>query len=145
MGSHSNSRKAETLGMPHGTANGRLRKSIMFKYVQLAGHDFCFKCGAQIETVDDLSVEHKLPWEGVSADLFFDLDNIAFSHVQCNRPDRPNYYVKPFEEGYAECSECQQIKPVTEFIKNKNRSRGIDYQCKSCKSIRNRKRYAPVV
>jgi uncharacterized protein YdaU (DUF1376 family) len=41
-----------------------------------------------IETADELSIEHKLPWEGVSVKLFWSLDNIAFSHLRCNRNHR---------------------------------------------------------
>ena len=84
----SSKQKAETLGMPHGTATSKLRKNILFSLLQKYKEDDCYRCGAIIETVDDLSIEHKEPWEGVSADLFWNLDNIAFSHVRCNRPHR---------------------------------------------------------
>jgi hypothetical protein len=82
----SNLRKDVLLGEPHGTANSRLRKLLLFKYVQLAGHDTCYRCGQKIERVDDFSVEHTHSWQ--SADdpraVFFDLDRIAFSHLKCN-------------------------------------------------------------
>ena len=61
------SRVADQLGMPHGTANAKLRKNLLFKYVKKSGENFCHKCGAEIELVDDLSIEHKLPWEGRDA------------------------------------------------------------------------------
>lgn len=85
----SNEKKTATLGMPHGTATGRLRKNILFHLLRKYGESVCFKCSQDIERVEDLSIEHKKPWEGVSADLFWDLDNIAFSHLRCNLPDRP--------------------------------------------------------
>lgn len=105
--------------MPHGTASNRLRKSIMFKYVVMAGENFCFKCGAEIESVDDLSIEHKEPWEGVSPELFFDLDNIAFSHLRCNGVDRRKFPPKTAKHGSlrmyqngCRCDLCRQIKSI---------------------------------
>ena len=44
--------------------------------------DICFKCKSKIKIVEELSIEHKLPWEGISIELFWDLDNIAFSHLK---------------------------------------------------------------
>lgn len=86
---NSNNKKNITLGMPHGTASNRLRKNILFNLLKKHGENVCFKCSEVIDKVEDLSIEHKKPWEGISADLFWDLDNIAFSHMFCNRPDRP--------------------------------------------------------
>ena len=54
--------------------------------VQKVGLDTCFRCGEKIETVDEFSMDHKEDWER-SADpikAFFDLANIAFSHLGCN-------------------------------------------------------------
>ncbi len=84
----SSTRKKAFLGMPHGTATARLRKSILFHLIQKLSENICFKCSEKIEKVEDLSIEHKLPWEGVSVELFWSLDNIAFSHLRCNRPHR---------------------------------------------------------
>lgn len=130
----SNSAKAKTLGMPHGTAAHRLRKSIMFKYVTMAGDNYCFKCGSEIESVDDLSIEHKIPWEGVSADLFFDLDNVAFSHTRCNRPDRTfSGPRKDWSVTQKRCSSCGEVKHMDDFHLCRSRSDGRQTSCKSCK------------
>ena len=72
--------------MPIGTASARLRKAIMFKLIQSAHEDICYRCHRKIEDARDLTIEHKVPWLD-SYDplgLFFDLDNIAFSHLVCN-------------------------------------------------------------
>ncbi len=78
--------KAEALGMSHGTAANRLRKMILFSLVCRLSLNTCYQCGGEILSVDDLSIEHKEPW--LRADdpvqCFFDLDNIAFSHLSCN-------------------------------------------------------------
>lgn len=107
---NSNAARAAQLGMPFGTAQQRLRKMIMFKYVVLAGHDECFKCGRRIENIEELSIEHKLPWQGRDAELFWDLNNIAFSHLRCNLPDYGSYRIKNhgrtlYEEG-CRCGVC---------------------------------------
>ena len=80
------SKKKEQLGMNHGTAANKLRKIILFALVKEAGLDNCYRCGERIERVEDLSIEHKIPW--LDSDdpkgLYFDLNNIAFSHLSCN-------------------------------------------------------------
>lgn len=81
-----NEKKRRQLGMPNGTATARLRKSILFKLVQETGRNICFQCGKAIESEEELSIEHKVPWldSGDPVKLFFDLNNIAFSHLSCN-------------------------------------------------------------
>jgi hypothetical protein len=87
---NTNIEKAKQLGMPFGTAAAKLRKSLLFSAIKKLGEDTCFKCGIKIESINDFSIEHKKPWLYVSSDLFWDLDNIAYSHIKCNRPDRNN-------------------------------------------------------
>jgi len=81
----SNRKKDAQLGMNHGTASHRLVKDILFKLVVETKKDCCFQCGNKIRR-EELSIEHKVPWLD-SEDpikLFFDLENIAFSHHSCN-------------------------------------------------------------
>ena len=85
MSGNSNERKNQTLGMSHGTAAGKLRKMVLFRQLKKYKDNICARCSQEIETVDELSIEHLKPWEGISADLFWDLDNVAFSHARCNR------------------------------------------------------------
>lgn len=128
-------RIAAQLGMPHGTANHKLRKNIMFKYVVLAGDNFCYKCGAEIELVDELSIEHKLPWEGRDTELFWDLGNIAFSHVTCNRPHTFSSgppVTKLDGKGKAWCNRCKQHLPVERFAKNNSKPSGLQNFCRAC-------------
>lgn len=81
-----NAKKSEQLGMPFGTATQRLRKQVMFRLIQKCGMDSCHQCGEKINSVEDLSVEHKIPWLNSNdpTGLFFDVNNIAFSHLSCN-------------------------------------------------------------
>ena len=73
-----NAQKAEQLGMSFGTANGRLRKMILFDLVQRFGLDDCYRCGKKIETIEEFSIEHMKNWLNVDVALFWDLDNIAY-------------------------------------------------------------------
>jgi hypothetical protein len=133
---NSNQSKAKTLGMPAGTAAGRLRKLILFDLLQRHKENICSRCLKLIETADELSIEHLLPWEGISADLFWDLKNIAFSHMACNRPHRNiggAALRKKSPEGMAWCNGCQKDLPVSCFWKAENRWNGLQNYCKVCK------------
>ena len=74
------------LGMDAGTASLRLKKHIMWLMAVRLNLHICYRCGTHIEDKDSFSIEHKQSWmsspDPVAA--FFDLDNIAFSHLSCN-------------------------------------------------------------
>ena len=82
----SNNKKREALGMNHATASNQLKKRIMFALLRQTDKDTCHQCSESIRTVEELSVEHVIPWLGTDdpKKLFFDLNNIAFSHLSCN-------------------------------------------------------------
>ena len=79
-------KKDELLGMPFGTAMNKLRKALLFRMAQQLNLDQCYRCGNKINFVNDLSIEHKDSWQQADDPIksFFDLDNIAFSHLRCN-------------------------------------------------------------
>lgn len=73
------------LGMHPSTAKSRLNKDIIYEFVVKANGRTCYHCDGEIQR-EELSIEHMTPWlssdnPGVS---FFDMNNIAFSHNQCN-------------------------------------------------------------
>ena len=86
MSTNAKKKKRDQLGMDAATASHKLRKLILFSLVQQTGRDVCFKCQTNIETVGELSIEHKAPWldSHDPVGVFFDLNNIAFSHLRCN-------------------------------------------------------------
>jgi len=59
--------------------------------------------------------------------------------VSKNRDFRPDNRIK-CEEGTSWCHRCKSFKPITDFTKNKSKLRGVEDECKTCKSIRNKKR-----
>lgn len=81
-----NKAKAALLGMPFGTATGKLRKSILFALLMELGATLCYRCGLEIQHEEELSIEHKESWASSEnpVDRFFNLDNISFSHLSCN-------------------------------------------------------------
>lgn len=72
--------------MDPSTASNRLKKQLMYTLAVKLDMHWCFQCAAKIEHSDDLSVEHKTPWlhSEDPVGLFFDIENIAFSHKGCN-------------------------------------------------------------
>lgn len=87
-------KKSELLGMKHGTANGRLRKMLLYSLAGRLGLLNCHQCGGLIDSIDEFTIEHKDPWEAADnpRTAFFDLENISFSHFKCNIAQcrRPN-------------------------------------------------------
>jgi hypothetical protein len=86
MSIRGNNKKTKQLGMPFGTANGRLKKMILFDLIKKLNLNFCYRCGFEIENEGELSIEHKVAWLDSKnpKKAFFDLNNIAFSHLSCN-------------------------------------------------------------
>ena len=142
MSENGNRRKSEQLGMPHGTACARLRKKIFFNLVRQLGQDLCFHCQQKIETAEELSIEHRRPWLDNDPSLFWDLNNIAFSHLSCNAraADRSNSLPlarkarrKAGPEGTAWCNSCKAFLPKSHFTVNKSRWNGLQKACQSCR------------
>ena len=81
-----NKERAVQLGMSLGAARNILHKSILFNLVCKLEQNVCFQCGEPIINIDDFSIEHKQPWlhKVDCKELYFDLSNIAFSHLKCN-------------------------------------------------------------
>lgn len=127
----------EQLGLKMGTASRRLKKAILFSLIQRLGDDICFKCGLKITTIDEMSIEHKHPWLHVSAELFWDLNNIAFSHRKCNKPDRYNGGRKSIvcPEGTNWCYKCKNFLLIERFYKDNDRLSGLSGSCKDCQRV----------
>ena len=123
--------------MPYGTAGNRLRKLIMFHLLEKHGENLCFKCGRRIETVEELSIEHKRSWQLGGSHLFWDMSNIAFSHLSCNRQSvsRAGSGAKMRKvgpEGTAWCNKCKEFLPTAMFHKNRANWNGHSNRCIHC-------------
>lgn len=126
---NSNRKKAEQLGVPFGTANGRLKKKILFHLVVACGRDTCYRCKKKITSKDDLSIEHKTPWidSEKPVDLFFDIDNIAFSHMSCNISAARKITKRkhPSVSSYRRGCRCEECKNLEKIRRRSQRARGI--------------------
>ena len=110
--------KHEQLGMNASTAQGRLVKDLLFKFVSEKGI-MCFRCGEKMER-EDFSIDHKIPWlhSENPIGLFFDLDNISFSHWKCNTDSSrqtPKTAICGSKTMYwrgCRCTECKKAHAV---------------------------------
>ena len=78
------SKKAVQLGMNPSTASNRLVKDTLFRLAVQAGYKF-YRCKQEL-TRESFSIEHKEAWldSDEPVNLYFDQNNIAFSHLSCN-------------------------------------------------------------
>ncbi len=97
-----NEKKSRQLGMSFNKAQRILKKTILFDLVKKLKLDTCYRCNRRIEDIKNLSIEHKKPWLNSEnpIELFFDLNNIAFSHLSCNSAcaDKTSHRTKEFRE-----------------------------------------------
>ncbi len=132
--------------MNFSTATSRLKKLLLYSFAKKLNQHICFRCGKPINSVDDFTVDHKIAWQDDKIELFWDLENIAFSHSFCNtgakRPwqgvknhlDKVRIdYTKQAPVGKAWCSKCKQFLNINSFTKNKTKKNGLQDFCKSCK------------
>lgn len=77
-------KKKKQLGIHPSTASNRLIKDLLYRYISYDSV-VCHQCGEPM-TRDTFSVEHKIPWldSDDPAGMFYDLSNIAYSHLACN-------------------------------------------------------------
>lgn len=110
-------KKSKVLGMNSTTARSRLVKMILFKLLQDHNLDNCFRCKEKIVDIKDLSIEHKIPWLNSEnpIELFFDLDNISFSHLSCNYAEMHDRFKIKKIPGMIWCWRCQQYKQENKF------------------------------
>jgi hypothetical protein len=72
--------------MPFSTAERRLRKAVIHELAAQLGKNKCSRCGTEIKSPEDLAIIHLRDWQDDPA-RFWDLTNIAFSHVGCEAPE----------------------------------------------------------
>lgn len=146
-------RKTQQLGMDHGTANHRLRKMFMFHMAKQLGMLTCFRCGKEIETCDEMSIDHKQPWLYEDTRLFWDMDNLALSHLKCNvGASRNGVYKHNATSGEqkrkyknqwtAWCNQCKTFKSKSKFSKNAKEWNGLQNRCNDCRKLRSKKHHS---
>lgn len=121
------------LGMSLGRARHRLVTALLFDMASRLGELNCYRCGHRIEEPDDFSIDHKVPWrKRDTAELYWDMTNLAFSHKRCNTPDRR--YSRPAPPGQGWCSKHQEFLPAEQFSSNARTRSGLANWCRWCES-----------
>jgi len=99
------------------TAQGKLVRDILWEMIRIAGMTSCHHCGKPMDR-NTFSIEHIEPWLDSEdpVGLFFDLDNISFSHQECNiKASRTNKSpcgtVQKYNNG-CRCDSCRNAKSV---------------------------------
>lgn len=127
--------KAKQLGMNPSTASHRLVKDILWSLIVKTDQDSCCKCETKMER-DNFSIEHLTPWlhSDNPAQLYFDLDNISFSHLRCNISDsRDGRKLKPcgteasYQRG-CRCDDCSNAKRAAKARRYTKESRHATYK-----------------
>ena len=126
---NSSIKKEKQIGMPIGTATNRLRKSILFDLLRQTGKNKCFQCNQSIEDEKSLSIEHKIPYLDSEnpVELFFDLKNIAFSHLKCNigAARKTQISTHPSHSAYKQGCRCKECKDIEKLRRREQRQRNI--------------------
>lgn len=136
-------KKSAALGMSFTTANYRLKKLVMFNILCKYGENICFRCEMPIVDINTLTIEHKLPWLDVDPALFWDMDNIAFSHFSCNsRAARSSTQPRILKiqrsrmigpSGTAWCHGHRDFLPIGKFRNNSYNWNGLQGECQDCR------------
>src|ERR1039458_3719146 len=123
--------------MPWGTAQNRLRQLWLYELASRCDMLTCYKCKQHIGAPNELSMEHKLPWYNVDPDLFWDLDNLAFSHRKCNIPHK-FYGQRSSRRGPNDTwlckGPCEQYLPLDSFSLHSKSSHIVGIPRPHCKS-----------
>jgi len=80
-------RKAKSyqfFGMSIDTARRKLVKNLLFEFMYHNNSNICFRCKNPILSPEDLAIEHVQDWVD-NPELFWDLSNLTFSHINCDR------------------------------------------------------------
>lgn len=132
------------LEMKQGTANHKLRTIIMFNLVVELGRDICFRCGKMINSHKEFSIDHKEPWLHNDSELFWDFNNIAFSHKSCNSSaartplvgsKKPTLRRKCIDGKFV-CPSSNELLDRDKFQTDNRKFYKISTKCKSCKSVK---------
>tara|TARA_R100000008_G_C3564205_1_gene158129 strand:+ start:794 stop:1177 length:384 start_codon:yes stop_codon:yes gene_type:complete len=121
-------KKTKQLRMNPSTASNRLKKELLFSLAKRLKINWCYQCGAEIETAKRMTIEHKTPWLDTFDPVgkFFDLENVAFSHASCNyaaarkKEGAPCPSTTAYRKG-CRCDGCKKSR--VEYRRNRSKVR----------------------
>lgn len=110
------------------TATGRLVKDILWSLIVKTNQHYCCKCNGEMNR-STFSIEHLTPWldSNNPVELFFDLENISFSHLDCNISDaRKVNKVQDRELAADIAREKHKLRQRATYCPNKRRNRYLE-------------------
>lgn len=121
--------ESELLGENYQTARHTLTRMLLFNGLQ---DKTCYRCREDIDTWQELSIEHKTPWRSATSpsSVFYDLADITFSHLDCNRREGAVQSGKKSSEK----THCPKGHEYTE--ENTYWYQGRSRQCRQCNRCR---------
>jgi hypothetical protein len=136
-------RREALLGMSFSTAVYRLQKIVLWDLLRQVGYTDCYRCSEPM-TFADFSLDHREPWENVSADLFWDPRNVEWSHLDCNQRAsaagrRRRSVIRNSPLGMSWCSTHKSYLPIDRFSKARNSPNGVHSLCRDCRSVYDRR------
>lgn len=110
-------KRSDQLGMAISTARSQLLNRLLFRELTANGECKCHRCGQAIKSADDLSIDHKEPWMNKSnaVELFFDLENISYSHRSCNSSARRCALNVRADSGFKGVMVCKDVKRTAKY------------------------------
>lgn len=127
-------------GISVSTARTQLIKALLFDAICKLNKNTCHRCGDSM-LLTNYSIEHIKPWawESNAYELFTDLTNVTFSHLNCNVTNSRRNTGKPslrraFDDNKVCCNSCSEWKLRSEFNKNRSKASGTQGYCKPCRS-----------
>lgn len=117
-------------GLSSGTAVHRLYRMVLFKILCANRLNVCHRCGREIITLKDLSLDHRSAWRDAQDPkaAFFDVDDVVFSHQGCNSGE-PRKRRTHCPKGHAYVGENLMFRKDGSRI------------CRTCRDLANNARY----
>lgn len=77
--------------MSESAAKNRLNRNLLYEMARSIVPLKCYKCNQPIHSPQDLAIEHLSDWRQFPQ-KYWDLDDLIFTHVDCNRRSK---YISP--------------------------------------------------
>lgn len=100
-----------------------------FTLLSALGKTNCWRCSLPM-TVETYSLDHKQPWLDEDVSLFWDPDNIGYSHKSCNSREARKPTKKNLRDEDRWCYKCQMFLPYEHWPPSKRLR--ADFCCRAC-------------
>ena len=102
-----------------------LMKDLVYHFYKKHGGGKCYRCGKKLKR-DDFTIDHIEPWRNkVNAkELFFNINNISFSHISCNTlAKEPKPLKHGLDKTYRKGCRCNLCKKAHALYRKERRNK----------------------